>query len=113
MALAVLFTHEEVHLSGLKPENLEKIFFNISDGIKGYKPILLTMDDALNYVKATKTSWINKVHQDEDIYTIDFIGNSAVKTGYYFCTENNDKITLNFESIPAFNNSYQYTIHFP
>lgn len=112
MALAVLFTHEEVYLSGINPENVEQIFSKVSNGIKVYNPIYMTMDDALDYIKATKTSQINRINKNENSIAISFKGASKVKTGFFITTEKNNEIDLIFNEIPAFedNSSFNFSL---
>lgn len=111
MALAVLFTHEEVYLSGIKPENVEVIFSKVSQGIKEYAPIYMTMDDALDYVRATKTSQIDGVKKNVNSISVYFKGNSKVKSGYYISDEQNNQINLIFNDIPAFEDNCSFTFN--
>ena len=104
MALTVLFTHETDFIYKIKPENWDKILKGVLVGIADYHPILMNVDDALRYVRATKTSNFQRYDLDSDgeKITAHFAGETDVTTHFYLFTEDATGIHSRLVAIPVF-----------
>ncbi len=103
MALAVLFTHETDFINKIKPKNWDKELKGISKEISDYNPIYITMDDALRYVRATKTSKLeNFIKKDANKIKVHFSGYTDIPTHFYLFTKNFNTIHSRLVEIPIF-----------
>ncbi|MFY9152358.1 MAG: hypothetical protein WAO52_10105 [Prolixibacteraceae bacterium] len=112
MALAVLFTHETDYIYLIKPESWEGQIRLISEGIKDYNPMKLTMDEALKIVRAYKTSHlIESVFQKAgNNIDISLDGHTDTKTFVYVFTEGKETIQQRLVEIPEFNESKRISL---
>ncbi len=104
MALAVLFTHETDFINKIKPKNWDKELKGISKEILDYNPIYMTMDNALRYVRATKTSkFENFTFQTKNSKLIaHFTGETDIPTHFYLFTQKFNTIHSKLIEIPIF-----------
>ncbi len=107
MALAVLFTHETDYISKVRPENWDLLLKKITNGIADYNPIFMSMDSALSYVRATKTSKFvyYDLTLDKKGIKAHFSGKADVPTHFYLFTEDVNGIHSHLINIPDFNSS--------
>ncbi|MEP7279895.1 MAG: hypothetical protein ABI813_14690 [Bacteroidota bacterium] len=112
MALPVLFTHETDFIYKIKPENWDREIQLVTEGIKSYNPIYLTMDEALKIVRATKTSKLGKIETDKsnDNLKIELTGKTDVKSYLYVFSDRKGKIDQQLVEIPAFDASTEVTV---
>lgn len=112
MALSVLFTHETDFIYKIKPENWDREIQLVTEGIKSYNPIYLTMDEALKIVRATKTSKLSKIETDKssENIRIELTGNSDVKSYLYVFSDKKGKIDQQLIEIPAFDVRTEITV---
>lgn len=112
MALSVLFTHETDFIYKIKPESWEEQLRIISEGIRDFNPIMLTMDDALKIVRAEKTSHLTETVIGKDKKGIDITlnGSADTKTYVYLFTEENKKINQKLVEIPEFADSVKVSV---
>ena len=77
-ALPVLFTHETDYIYRISPENWDKQLRLVHNGIAGFNPIYLTMDEALRIVRSQFTSKLERVtyHSSEEKLMVDFSGSA-------------------------------------
>jgi len=106
MALAVLFTHETDYIFRIKPESWEEQFRIISREISEFNPMMLTIDDALKIVRATKTSKLGSIEADIQRGTVkvELRGYTDVKTYFYLFSDKKGIINQHLIEIPVFNN---------
>jgi len=112
---AVLFTHETDHISKIEPENWDKIFSKISDGIAGYEPVYLTIDEALKIVRSFHTSEIESGDYNESSgeLTVNMSGKTDSPTSIFVYVQNNGKVIEKQIDIPAFENKLTKVIQLP
>lgn len=111
MALTVLFTHETDFICKIKPDNWDHILKGVMEGIRDYHPMLMTVDDGVRYVRATKTSRFDNYRYDAQRKTLQacFSGSADVKTYYYLFTEEEGKIRSRLVEIKPFEGSLNVT----
>lgn len=107
MALAVLFTHETDFIYKIKPESWELQLQIISDGIKLYNPIMLTMDDALKIVRAHKTSSLksSEIQKDGKRIKIELAGKSDTESYAWIFNETGGLVSQKLIKISPFSGS--------
>lgn len=106
-SLAVLFTHETDYIFKVEPENWDKIFKKVSEGISMYNPIYLNTLEALKYIRALHTSEIKDCNYDKNLgeLSIKLKGETDVHTSIHLYTENESgAIKENLVDIPIFTN---------
>lgn len=105
-SLAVLFTHETDYIFKVEPENWDKIFKKVSEGISMYNPIYLNTRDALKYIRALHTSEIQNCIYNENSgeLTIEMTGETDVPTSVFVYTDNGVMINEELVEMPAFQN---------
>jgi len=103
-ALAVLFTHETDYIYNIEPDNWDKIFKKVSEGISRYNPVLLTTDDALTMLRAFNTSEIQSSNFNKKTgeLTVKMTGETDIETNVFVYTEKNGGIIENLVYIPVF-----------
>ena len=108
-ALSVLFTHETDYIYKIKPENWEKEIKIIAEGLKKYDPIYMTMDKALQYVRAQKTSAITSwnIKQGKKTIEINLRGHTDITTHCYIYREKEDTIQSALIEVPVFRDKTQ------
>ena len=111
MALTVLFTHETDFICKITPENWDKILEGVLDGISAYKPVLMSLDDAVRYVRATKTSAFDGYKYDAGSHLLQarFSGSTDVPTHFYLFTEKDGEILSRLVEIKPFKGSLTVT----
>lgn len=109
--LAVLFTHETDYIFKVEPENWEKIFSKICDGISIYDPVYLTTDEALKIVRAFHTSEIQTSEYNVTTGEVKVImtGETDIQTSVYVYTEVDNAIIEKLIEIPPFKSEISKT----
>ncbi len=104
MALAVLVAHETDHIYLVEPQAWAAEVAGVARGIAGYHPILMGMDEALRYVRATRTSRLESARFDAATRQVSaiFTGCADVATHFYLFTEAGDDIAQRLVDVPAF-----------
>ena len=104
MALAVLFTHETDHIYCIRPEAWAAAVAGVARGVAAYAPIYLTMDDAVRYVRATRTSRLADVRCDPAgrQVTATFAGHADIATHFYLFSHNGEDSAAELVSVPPF-----------
>jgi hypothetical protein len=104
MALAVLFAHETDHLYAIRPEAWSKEIARVAQGIVQYSPLYVTMDDALCYVRATRTSRLESARVDASGHTVTatFRGFADVGTHFRLFTDAGDDFNERLVEVPPF-----------
>jgi hypothetical protein len=92
MALAVLFTHETDHIWKIEPENFRGGLAGVANGIANRNPIQVTMEEGVQYVRATKTSRLESARLDGGRVTARFSGRADVPTHFHLFTERKCRI---------------------
>jgi hypothetical protein len=112
MALASLFTHETDYIYRIKPESWEEQFKIISNGIKTYNPMYMTLDEALKIVRAHKTSRLLEtvINAKKDRMDISMSGTADTLSFLYVFTEKNNKINQRLVEIPEFRDFIKISI---
>ncbi len=105
MALTVLFTHETDFIYKIKPKNWDLELKGVLEGIADYKPILMSMEDALRYVRATKTSKLLYFSSNSKSIETHFSGETDIPTHFYLFTEDSTGIHSRLVNIPIFKNN--------
>ena len=113
MAPAFLFTHETDFIYRITPENWDKELQLVTEGIKSFKPIFLTIDDGVRLVRTTKTSKIKNVEYGSDSnLTVSLTGKTDIPSYFYLFTEDNGGINHQLVEIPSFNDQTQVNAKF-
>lgn len=76
---AVLFTHESDHIQKITPEDWENILAGVTRGLKSYRPIPVTLDFVMQYMRALNTSRIYAAGSGG----VEFTGKSDIPTMFY------------------------------
>lgn len=89
MCLGVLFTHETDFIYSIDPKNWDWQLKTITEGVSDFNPLYLTIDDAVEIVRAMKTSKFNQVSfsRKENKLRLNLTGNAKVTTSAYLYTE--------------------------
>ncbi len=92
MCLGVLFTHETDFIYLIDPKNWDWQLKTITKAVSEFNPLYLTIDDALEIVRAMKTSKFNHASFSgkENKLSLNLTGNAKVKTSVYLYTEGKD-----------------------
>ena len=87
-AMPVLFTHETDYIYKISPEAWEAQLARIASGLSAYKPIFVTLDEGIRYVRATKTSRLASAAYDPVTHevTAHFTGHTDVLTHFHLFT---------------------------
>lgn len=106
MALATLFTHE-YYIHPITPSNWDQILAGIANNIAPYQPIYVTMDYAVQYVRAMYTSNITSSVYDPVRRMLDttLTGSTDLPTRFYLFTEQNNVIQQRLVDVPVFTGS--------
>jgi hypothetical protein len=104
MALPVLFTHETDYIYKISPDTWAEEFKQISAGIRGNNPIYVTLDEGIQYVRATKTSKFETCYWDADSHQVSatFSGYTDCTTHFYLFGEEDGQLTSRLIEIPPF-----------
>ncbi len=104
MALAVLVAHETDHIYDIDPKTWATEIEQVARGIVGYDPIYVTLDEAVRYVRATRTSRLESACFDGTAGTVSatFTGHADVTTHFYLFTEESGEIEQTLVEVPAF-----------
>jgi hypothetical protein len=104
MAMAVLFTHENVTIYEIQPEIWEAQLKMIAEGISDFKPMMMTSEDAIKIVKAHQTSRLSGCSSNLSTNTLNLSLKGEADTlnyAYYF-TEKNGEIIQKMIEFPSF-----------
>ncbi len=104
MALPVLFTHETDHIYRIRPDNWVAEIAQVARGIADYSPIYVTLDEAVRYVRATRTSRLSTCTYDPQTsrFSASFTGCADVATHFYLFREAGPDIEETLVDVPAF-----------
>ncbi len=112
MALATLYTHEwyvvpipqSLNQTPITTNNWRSILQGITNNLATYHPIYVTLDYALQYVRATKTSRVMTADYDpaSGQVTATLSGNADMDTQVYIFLGDDNTISNSFGSVPAF-----------
>lgn len=82
---AVLFTHESDHIQYLEPEAWDRILKGVSEGLRSYQPVAVTLDFLALYLRALHTSRIIAATYDTatDAGTVELEGEADLPTKFY------------------------------
>jgi hypothetical protein len=102
MALAVLFTHETDFIHSIPPDVWDEELAGIWEGVRGYNPISMTLDDAVRYVRATRTARLVATNDDgSGAIAATFAGRADVPTHCYVFVEGDEGLTGTLAGVPA------------
>jgi hypothetical protein len=102
MALAVLFTHETDHIHKIQPDRWAAAIAGVVAGIASYDPIYATLDEAVRYVRATRTSRLQTCRYDPATGQViaSVVGHSDVLTHFHLFGEVGDEMAVTLVGIP-------------
>lgn len=80
---AVLFTHESDHIRAITPDDWERILAGVMDGLKPYRPVSVTLDELMRYMRALATSRLESAQVDGGSVTVNAAGHSDVPVKFY------------------------------
>jgi hypothetical protein len=105
MAPAFLFTHETDFIYRITPENWDKELQLVTEGIKSFNPIYLTIDDGVRLVRCTKTSTIGDIQYNnaDKSLRVGLTGKTDMESYFYLFTENDGEVRHELVKIPVFN----------
>ncbi len=104
MALASLFTHETDFIYRIPPAAWDMIMRQVAGGISGYKPIYVTADEGVRYVRATRSSRLvsSRVSASGGELELTFSGRADVPTHCYVFTQADEGMVGLLAEVPAF-----------
>ncbi len=109
MALASLFTHETDYIYKIRPDNWRAIMEGITREIAAYHPRLVTLDEGMQVLRATKTSRLEGVGADTSgALTASFKGQADCATTLSLF--DNDLLSDQPIDVPAFEHRLEVTI---
>ncbi len=113
MALAVLVAHETDHIYLVEPEAWAAEVAGVTRGIAGYSPIFMGMDEALRYVRASRTSRLEAARLDaaQHLVSATFTGRADVATHFYLFSEAAGEIAGRLVDVPAFEGRTAAQVH--
>jgi hypothetical protein len=111
MAPAFLFTHETDFIYRITPENWDKELQLVTEGIKSFKPMYLTIDDGVRLVRTTKTSKLEniKFNPADNSLQVSLSGKTDVTSYFYLFTEKEGNIEHELVQVPVFNDKTEVT----
>ena len=111
MAPAFLFTHETDFIYRITPENWDKELQLVTEGIKSFKPMYLTIDDGVRLVRTTKTSKLEsiKFNSADNSLQVGLSGKTDVTSYFYLFTEKEGTIEHELVQVPVFNDKTEVT----
>lgn len=112
MALPVLFTHETDYIYTIPIPVWERQLADITAAIQSYRPISVTLDEAVRYVRATRTSRLAGCTIDpaEGGVTVWLTGSADVATMFYLFTEAEATLEFQLVTAPAFDGETSVTV---
>lgn len=92
MCLGVLFTHETDYIYLIEPKNWDWQLKTVTEGVSDFDPLYLTIDEALEIVRAMKTTKLNNASFSgkENKLSLNLAGNARVTTSVYVYTVGKD-----------------------
>jgi hypothetical protein len=103
-ALPSLFSHETDFIAHVAPDNWESILAGIRAGIASYNPIQMTTEDAVDYVRATRTSRMCGCRLEGGQLRVHFRGAASRSTHFYLFSTAGETIEQRLVEVPAFEN---------
>jgi hypothetical protein len=100
MVQAKLFTHESDYIQYIKPANFDPIIKGVTDGIGGYNPTYVRIDDQFKYIRAKHNLKLTNVTNSGNNVTIYYTGTNDMATKCYKFTANGDNIISVLVDIP-------------
>jgi len=112
MLPAVLFTHESDHIQHIKPHDWERILAGVTEALRPYQPIPVTLDFLYRYMRAMKTSRITAVTRDPASGEIKVVldGRADIPTTLFAFEEDAGQIVQRPIEVPAFTGSISVPI---
>lgn len=109
MVLPVLFTHEnQLEMSA---DDWRMTLSGITSAVSSYNPVYLSMDNAVQYLRAKENIEITNVTVDNDLISISCSGVNDMETKCYIFSESNNLISSRLITLPQVNsNSISVTI---
>jgi hypothetical protein len=104
MALAVLFTHEGDWIYQIPPDAMAEDFAGVAAGIADTRPIYVTIDEGVSYVRATRTSQLESCRYDGGTGQVTgrLTGFADVDTHFQLFTDESGEIVRTLVPVPAF-----------
>jgi hypothetical protein len=96
--LATLYTHE--YEMRITPENWDKILYIITNEIKDYNPEYVSMDYALEYIRARNRVDLLNITEYDSLLNISYTGENELETRCYLFTEYENKISSKYIILP-------------
>ncbi|MBZ5639646.1 MAG: hypothetical protein LAO51_12950, partial [Acidobacteriia bacterium] len=108
MALATLFTHD-YYIQTTSSNNWQSILSGITSNLATDHPRYVTMDDACQYVRATRTSGISTSSYDPATRNLatTLTGTTDIPTQFYVFVDNASGIAETLIDVPQFSGSVQ------
>lgn len=104
MALASLFTHETDFIYKIDPLNWLEIIRGAAREIEAYRPVQMTLDDAMGLLRATRASRFRACRLDERTseLLVTFEGHADRETYFYVFRAEDDALDGELREVPAF-----------
>jgi len=115
MALAVLFTHETDYIYRILPEVWEQELARITEEIAEYQPIYVTLDEGVQYVRASRTAKLQSGRYNPstgEVMAV-FTGYADVPTQFFLFTASGEEINITSETVPPFIGEAAITVKLP
>ena len=110
MVLSTLFSHE-YYFGNISSANWREILRRITSSIAGYSPEYVSMDYAVQYIRARNNIRIIDVQEKSSTTEISCSGTNDLDTKCYLFTEQLGQITYQFVTLPQINGNEKVIIN--
>lgn len=102
MVIPTLFTHE-YFFNDISVSNFRQILNNITSAITSYMPEYISMDRAVQYIRAKSNIKITSVTENAASIEISISGTNDMETKCYLFSDQNEQITYRLVNLPQVN----------
>ncbi len=103
MVPGVLFTHESCFIQQMNYKTWDESLLHITQAIKEYEPMYMTMDEICGYARAQHDISIVAVHEKEDKLCLKLSGTNDRDTYCFVFTQAGDDIIKSMKPLPCIN----------
>lgn len=110
MVPAILFTHESCYIQQMNYNTWEESLSNITQAVKEYEPMYMTMDEICGYARAQHDMFIESVQGKEEKLLLRLNGNNDRETLCYVFKEAEGEITKELKPLPCVKGEIEISI---
>ena len=100
MCPGILLTHESAWIQRITPSRWESILEGVTEGVAGYEPMYLTVDEICKYARAKHDITFKNLSCDGDLLELTVTGTNDMPTKCFLFTEENGEIKQKLADVP-------------